>query len=73
MVIVGRIRDIQPNKSHPTLELNFCTEDRRAFPQGTRAEIVLDLKGARWHGTMRTDHPNNPPYFHTHLRRDGGV
>jgi hypothetical protein len=72
MVIRGRVRDIQPRKAQPTLELNFEAKDRNALPQGTRAGITLNLNGKRWHGTINSS-GRNPPYLHTRLRQDSGI
>ena len=72
MVIRGRVRDIQPNKARPTLELYFDAKYRSALPHGKRVVITLDLSGERWQGTINSS-GNHPPYFHTHLSTDTGI
>jgi hypothetical protein len=70
MVILGHLRDIEPNKPWPRLELYFDEKWRRVFPQGKRVGITLVLGEVRWHGTMNSTNPRNPPYLHTRLSRD---
>ncbi len=72
MVIQGRVRDIQPRRAQPTLELSFNAKDRSALPQGARAGISLNLNGKRWHGTINSS-GRNPPYLHTRLSQNSGI
>jgi hypothetical protein len=69
--IRGNIRDIQPNKPSPTLELSFSNQDRSRLPQGARARISLVLNKATWRGTINSVN-KNPPYLHTHLTDSSG-
>lgn len=67
MTIKGYVRDREPNKKQPALELYF--NDRSALPKGDREPIVLDLNGVCWHGTINSINPTNPPFVHTFLTR----
>jgi hypothetical protein len=71
MIILGRIRDIQPNQRRAVLELSFDAKDRRSLPQGSRKDITLDINGSRWHGTINSNN-TNPPYLHSPLVSDHG-
>ncbi len=76
MTIKGYVRDRQPNKKQPALELYFNDRDRSALPKGAREPIVLDLNGVCWEGTINTTNPTNPtnpPYVHTFLTRGHGL
>ncbi len=71
MIILGRIRDIQPNQPRAVLELSFGAKDRRSLPHGSREDITLDINGSRWHGTINSS-STNPPYLHSPLVSDHG-
>lgn len=73
MVIKGYLRDIQPNQALPTLELYFDTKARSSLPRGKCVAIILELKGARWSGTMNSANNTNPPYVHTNLTLSDGT
>ena len=64
--IVGGIRDIQPKKKAPTLELFFGREDAGKFPAQNRSPMSIEIDGVVWSGTIGIK-PKNPPYFHTGL------
>jgi hypothetical protein len=65
MKIKGYVRDREPNKKWPVLELYF--KDRSALPQGDREPIELDLNGVRWQGTINSTNASNKPYVHSSL------
>lgn len=71
MIILGRIRNIQPKQPRAVLELSFGAKDRRSLPQGSREDITLDINGSRWHGTINSSN-TNPPYLHSPLVSDHG-
>lgn len=72
MVIDGYILDIQPKQVRPTLALYFRKRHRPSLPSGSRVEIMLDLDGVCWHGTMNSTNPTNDPYVHNSLSRSDG-
>ena len=63
MPIIGRLRDIQPKQSRPTLELYFDERYRRALPKGERAGIDIEINDVVWHATLNSAN-SNPPYVH---------
>jgi hypothetical protein len=67
MKIKGYVRDREPNKKQPVLELYF--KDRSALPQGNREPIELDLSGVCWQGTINSTNPTNDPFVHTFFTR----
>jgi len=69
IIIRGQIRDIQPNKERPTLELSFSSKDSHLLPQGARAVIILDLNGKFLRGTINSS-GRNSPYIHTRLTNE---
>jgi len=67
MTVKGYVRDREPNKKEPSLELYF--DFNSALPQGDREPIVLDLYGTCWEGTINSVNPTNRPFVHTFLTR----
>jgi hypothetical protein len=67
MKIMGYVRDREPNKKWPVLELYFRSNNRSALPQGDREPIELDINGVRWQGTINSTNPTNKPYVHSSL------
>ncbi|MEE9391938.1 MAG: hypothetical protein V3W41_05495 [Planctomycetota bacterium] len=63
-LIIGHIRDIQPNKKTPHLELYFDRRDSSSLPHGDKEPVDLFFGQEKWRGTIRTT-TSNPPYFHT--------
>jgi hypothetical protein len=64
--ILGSLKDIQPNRPKPTLELSFSRADASCLPQGRQASIVLEIGRTTWNGTLCTDGTRRP-YVHTYL------
>jgi hypothetical protein len=64
--ILGRVRDIQPSKDAPTLELYFDRQDADCFPTENRGSVALSHGGEDWRGTIGIT-GNNPLYLHTTL------
>jgi hypothetical protein len=64
--IRGSLKDIQPNRPKPTLELSFSRADASCLPQGRQASIVLEIGRTTWNGTLCTDGTRRP-YVHTYL------
>ncbi len=65
--ILGKVRDIEPNKDKPSLELFFDPADADCFPAEHRGEVTLRHDGGQLQGTVGlTD--TNPPYLHAGLR-----
>lgn len=70
MNIIGLVRDIQPSKPQPQLELYLAQADRSRLPQGSKAPIVLEVAGTQHSGTICTANAN-PPYLHHGLTSGG--
>jgi len=66
---VAQVRDIQPNRQNPILELYFVRElaKRCGWKHREPLELVLP-DGVVWMATVGIT-PNNPPYLHTPIDR----
>jgi len=64
--ILGTLKDIQPNKPKPTLELSFSRADASRLPAGRKAYIVLEIGQTLWNGTICNEGARRP-YVHTNL------
>ena len=69
MVIVGSVKDIDPNNARPRLELSFSVADGDRLPRGARVKITLQMKDACWHGTLCNEGTRRA-YLHTRLDDD---
>ncbi len=73
MLIRGYLRDCQGKSPRPKLDLYFHKAYRSSLPQGEKVQVVLDLNGVEWAGTMNSTHATHPPYVHTNMARAGGI
>ena len=65
-IILGTLRDIQPSKPKPTLELSFSLADASRLPKGLKAAIDFEVARTVWKGTIYNNGKRRP-YVHTRL------
>ena len=69
--ILATLKDIQPNRPKPTLELSFSALDASRLPQGADAHIAIEIEGAVWKGTI-FNNGKRRAYVHTRLKNEHG-